>query len=248
MSIGAVTLVVSPVHAQKDKGKKPEPKVALCLPLGMAPGQVTKFTIRGLELDKATAIHFASDKVQAKILGKGKADVPDKNPQQVGDTQIMVEVMLPKDLSVPELSFEVDTTAGKTKPHKIMVENNVPITAEKEPNDGFKAAQKVVVPATIDGTIDRLGDVDVFAIDGKAGQKLSCEVFAQRFGSALDSMLTLYDANGQQVAFGVYVPNSTDCRLAVTLPKDGSYYLCLVDALDRGGTTYPYRLKIQMRK
>jgi hypothetical protein len=242
--------VTLPTLGQQDKGKdkKTPPKVIMTLPLGAVPGQTVKFTVRGLNLDKATEIRFTSESIKAKILSTGKADVPEKNPQQSGDTQLVVEVVIPKDLAEPELTFEVETPEGTTKPHKIPVESKLPVVSQKEPNDGFTTAQKVPVPVLIDGLIDRAGDVDVYAIEGKAGQKLVMEVFAQRYGSLLDSMLTLYDQNGQQVAFGDYVPDSLDARLQVTLPRDGTYYLTVIDAHDRGGATYPYRLAIQPGK
>jgi hypothetical protein len=243
-------LLPSQSSGQKDKGKdkKTEPKVIMTLPLGAQPGKTVKFTVRGLELDKATAIKVASDKVTAKILSKGKADVPDKNPEQAGDTQVMVELVLPNDLAGPDLSIEIETSAGKTKPHKILIEAKLPVIQQKEPNDGFAMAQKVTIPVVIDGLIDRAGDVDVYAIEGKAGQKLVCEVFAQRQGSVLDSMLTLYDDKGEQIGFHDDLPDSTDSRLEVTLPKNGTYYLSLIDAHDRGGATYPYWLVIQTVK
>ncbi len=248
--LATYALFASPTSGGQDKGKdkKTEPQVMMTLPLGAVPGQTVKFTVRGLNLDKATAIRFTSDAVKAKIVSKGKAEVPDKNPKLEGDTQIVVEVDLPKDLAEVELSFEVDTPDGKTKPHKIMIESKLPVIAQKEPNDGFATAQKIAVPVAIDGAIDRGGDVDVYAIEGKAGQKIVCEVFAQRHGSLLDSQLTLYDASGQQIAVSAYVAGSHDARLHVTLPKDGTYFLSLIDALDRGGATYPYRLVIQTQK
>ena len=60
----------------------------------------------------------------------------------------------------------------------------------------------------------------------RAGQRLVCEVLAARHGSALDSLLTLYDADGRQVATNDDTAGSTDSRLEVTLPRDGAVANC----------------------
>jgi hypothetical protein len=217
----------------------------MAIPLGVAPGQTVKLTVRGRVLDKATALRFASDKLQAKILSKGKSEAPDKNPEQAGDSQLVAEVVIPKDFAESQVMFEIDTPEGKTKPHALLVEGKLPVVPNKEPNEGFSSAQAVQVPQVIDGAIERAMDVDVYSFAGKSGQKVVIEVLARRHGSMLDAMLTLYDDRGQQIAFADDLPDSTDAQLAVTLPRDGTYYLSLIDAHDRGGATYPYRLVIR---
>ncbi|RMF86621.1 MAG: hypothetical protein D6741_21670, partial [Planctomycetota bacterium] len=75
-----------------------------------------------------------------------------------------------------------------------------PTTAEKEPNDTPKAAQAVPVPASIDGRIEKPGDVDFFKIHVSGKQTLAFEVAARRYESPLDSIVTILDATGKQLA------------------------------------------------
>src|SRR5438128_2738348 len=100
---------------KKKPDKKDEPRVIMAIPLGAAPGAKAKFIIRGLKLDTATSLQFENAKVTAKILKKDKAGVPDKNPDKVGDTQIEVEIVLPKDLPSGPLPFTVSTPSGTAK-------------------------------------------------------------------------------------------------------------------------------------
>jgi hypothetical protein len=221
----------------------------MALPLGAAPGAITKITIRGLKLDGATAVRFQDGKVTAKILSKGKAAVPNMiPPERMGNTQVVVEVTLPKRVTAGSLPFMVVTPGGETKPHPLLVEAALPVVAEKEPNDGFRQAQKIKIPQVVQGTIDRPKDVDVFRFEGKAGMKIVCEVLAARYGSGLDSILTLYDAGGHEVASNDDTERMTDSRLEVALPKTGTYYLSLIDAHDQGGPTHPYRLVVKQAK
>ena len=82
----------------------------------------------------------------------------------------------------------------------------------------------------------------VHSTSSRAGCTLS--LLAARYGSGLDALLTLYDANGQQVA-SKDQGDATDLRLELKLPRDGVYYLSLIDAHDTGGPAHVYRLVVQ---
>jgi hypothetical protein len=90
--------------------------------------------------------------------------------------------------------------------------------------------------------------VDVFRFEGKAGDKLLVEVRAGRSGSPLDAMLTLYDAGGRAVAADDDSAGGTDPKLEVTLPRDGAYYLAVIDAHDQGAVMFAYRLAVRKVK
>jgi hypothetical protein len=230
---------------QKRPSKDAEPRVTMTLPLGVAPGKTTKVTVRGVKLDGATAVRFADPKMTfpLKLVGKGKASVPNMmDAARVGDTQVEVEIALPADVST-DVGLVVVTPAGETPPHRLMVETSFPVVAEKEPNPGFRQAQPLQLPAVVEGSINFNQDVDVYRIEGKVGQRITAEVLAARFGSALDGFLTLYDAEGRQIAASDDADGS-DPRLEVKLPRDGVYFLSLLDAHDQGGALHPYRLRV----
>lgn len=230
-----------PVEAQPKKDeKKAAPEVKLVIPLGVKPGTTTKITLRGLKLDSAREVKFGGG-IQAKIISKGGAGVPDKNPQQVGDTQVVVELTTPKTLD-DKLPFTVVTADGETIPHQVLVENKLPVMAEKEPNEGFRQSQSITLPVLIDGMIDRPRDVDVFRFSVAEKTKVSFEVLAARYGSPLDAVLTLYDAGGQQLARGDDMKESVDARIAALLPAAGEYFLVVMDAHDGGSNLHVYRL------
>jgi hypothetical protein len=238
-------LAVAPFASAQDKKKKdksPDPKVVVVLPLGMKPGTTEKLTIRGMNLEGAKEVRFEGDVAEVKIESTGKAPVPDKNPERVGDTQIVVKVKL-KDSVDANVSFVVVTAAGEAKPHVLLVETKTPLVKEKEPNDGFRAAQPVTLPVVIEGSIERPKDVDVFRFAGKKGQMLHAEVFADRLGSALDGQLTLYRGNAIEVAHGVPA-EGRDPKIDVSLPADDDYFLVLIDANDTGSQIHAYRLAI----
>lgn len=235
-------LLAIPTGAGQDKKKKTEPRIVLLLPLGAEAGKTTKVTIRGFRLDQGTEVQVSAGGA-AKILSKGPAAVPDKNPEQVGDTQIVVDLTLPAKIDGPVL-VSVATSEGATKPQPLLVETR-PVMAEKEPNPGFRQAQEIKLPVVVEGVIGMPRDVDVFRFQGRKGQKIRAEVLANRFGSPLDAMLTLYGERGIEIASADDFKGSRDALLEATLPADGVYFLSLIDAHDTGSAIHVYRLAVE---
>jgi hypothetical protein len=233
---------------EKKPPKKEEPRVQLAVPLGVKPGATTRVTLRGRKLEAASEVRLPGSKATAKLISKGKAPPPDKlPPEKFGDSQVVVEVTVPVGGVGPALSVVVVTPAGETKAHPLLLETTLPVVAEKEPNDGFRQAQKIALPQVIEGVIERPRDVDVFRFAGKAGQRVVFEVQAARYGSALDSILTLYGPGGSELASND-AGGALDSRLEAVLPQDGVYYLSLIDAHDRGGPLHVYRLVARFGK
>jgi hypothetical protein len=228
---------------------KDQPKIVVAAPLGLPPGKPTKLLLRGLKLDEATEVRIHDPKGSAKILGKSKAPLANKEKDDLpryGDTQIEIEVTLSADYAGASVPVSVVTPAGESPPHALIVDHE-PMLAEKEPNNGFRNAQSVPIGQTIEGIINPGSDVDVFRIDGKQGQHIVLEVFAARFGSPLDSMLTLYDFDGRIVTANDDFDGTTDSRIEATLPRTGAYYVSVVDADDIGSTANVYRLAIRVK-
>lgn len=128
--------------------------------------------------------------------------------------------------------------------------DELPELSEAEPND--QTAQAVEPPLVVNGRIGRPGDVDRFALEGRAGDELVVEVNARRLRSPLDSLLRLRDAGGAVVAwnddledraFGL-ITHHADSYLRATLPASGRYDVELSDAQAHGGDEFAYRLRI----
>jgi len=168
-------------------------------------------------------------------------------------------------VNLPEESLEVRPPADAPSPWHVSVERDglasnalpfdlgdAPEVAEAEPNDAPAQAMKVKPPLTINGRIDRPGDVDCFTFAAGAKQALVLEVRARRLGSPLDSVLTLLDAQGKQLAQNddtvdegePLLMHHADSRLAFTFPAAGEYTVRIADAQGKGGPEFAYRLTI----
>jgi Bacterial pre-peptidase C-terminal domain len=223
-----------PAQDKKKPADKPAPKVLYSIPLALTPGEKQKVTLRGKNLDAVKDVK-ASDGATAKVLAARKAGVPNNYPaERVGDTEVEIELELPKGAKA------VTLTIGDATFTPLVADT--PAVKEKEPNDGFDQAQALTVPCAVDGTIKGEKDADVFKFDGKKGEKLRLEVVAAKYGSPVDAMLTLYDADRRVLDSADDAAGSSDPVLSVTLPKDGTYYLTVIDAHDLGGANFGYRL------
>src|SRR5205085_3718425 len=82
-------------------------------------------------------------------------------------------------------------------------------------------------------------------VTGKAGQKFTIEVEAQRLGSKLRPVLHLHNAKKKQIAWSWNVPSlHGDTRLEAVLPEDGQYTVALHDAEYAPPGPRYFRLKI----
>ncbi len=128
----------------------------------------------------------------------------------------------------------------------------LPECREQEPNDTPRHAQAIAPPVMVNGRIEKAGDEDVFQISGRAGEAIVAEVWARRLESPLDSVLTLTDAAGRQLAFNDDCEDKgcglnthhADSYVRLTLPKDGTYFIRVADRQGKGGAEYAYRLRV----
>jgi len=247
-TLALLFLLTTTLCAQPKKETKDEPpRVILAMPMAVEIGKKAKIVLRGLKIDTVTEVRFQEPRTTGKLLGDTKKiPLPNNaNVNQVGDSEISIEVIVPQEVVGSTISFSVVGPNGESKPHSLIVKDDIPIVVEKEPNDGFRQAQTISLPVVIEGSIKQAQDVDVFRFEGKKGAKIHVELQANRFGSPVDGMLTLYDEAGRIIATADDSPVSLDPLFAVELPRDGVYYLSLLDAHDQGGGLYLYRLIVR---
>ncbi|MFM7845765.1 MAG: DVUA0089 family protein [Planctomycetota bacterium] len=257
--------VWSAVWAQ-DKPAAPDkpPRIALANPLAVMPGSPVKVVLRGWDLEQATEIRSTNPRVQIKLLGKGKAAVPNKqDAKQVGDTQLEFEVTVPAEEPAGDTKLTVVGAQQESAAHILLIGSPYPRIVDTEPNDGFRQAQVVQFPQVVDGQIHGDQNVDLFVFELAAPQQVVIEVLARHYGSGLDSLLTLFSERGVVLAAvddtvaaapgtaagtapgdqqkSAATSLSADARIERMLPA-GKYFVCLQDAFDHGGVTHPYRL------
>lgn len=256
--IALVLFLISVAVAQdKDKKeeKKPEPpRIIMALPLVVSPGEKVSLTLRGIKLDNVTAVRIGEGekRIEAVVKDKGGAKPPDRyDVKQVGDTKAEIEFALPADapgVSEGKVKIVAVNDGGESNVYELRVMPAASLVEEKEPNDGFAAAQPIAAGQTMVGAMEGNSQVDVFAYTAKKGEKVTIEVLAARLGSAFDAGITLFDPTRNIVAYADDIPGpqgSKDLVLTFTAAMDGVYLIDLQDTLDRGDSTHGYLLQVR---
>ena len=134
--------------------------------------------------------------------------------------------------------------------------DNLPEYFESEPNDSINKAEKISLPQTVNGRIEKPGDMDVFRFQCSAGCEIVGEVYGRRLGSPIDSLLRLTDGSGRVLAWnddnedrgsGLNTHHA-DSYVSFKVPDDGAYFFHLSDVQGHGGDEYAYRLRISLRR
>ncbi len=144
------------------------------------------------------------------------------------------------------------TARGLTSNARLFAVGDLPETAEAEPNNSAKKANRIEFPVTVNGRIDTGGDVDYFAFSAEADQSLVMDVCARRLDSPMDSILTVFDSRGRQLiqnddtkdeSEGL-ITHHSDSYLLYTFTAAGEYVLAVGDVQGKGGEEYAYRLTV----
>jgi len=118
------------------------------------------------------------------------------------------------------------------------------LTFETEPNDDFMTANPIVLGDTVGGDIDPAGDVDYFAIDLTAGERVDFDIDAFGVGSSSDPVLTLYDTDGVTLLDISDNVVGLDPRIVYESLTTGRFFVRVSDAAGEGGpTNFFYSLK-----
>lgn len=237
------------LRAQKKNEPKDRPQLTFAEPFFVEAGKTTKLKVRGLKLEGVAEVRCHEPKSRAKLIKHAvKVNVP--NPMQLnshGDLQIEIELALPIEMGNGEVSISAVTPGGESSPLRLLVVDGRHLEREKEPNNGFQSALPLAFEASMEGAIQSPQDVDVFAFEAKAGQRLRFTAFAGRYGSPCEPMLTLFDANGRTILASDDVGRGANAILDAVVSRDGRYYLAVMDAHDQGGGFYRYLLRVESR-
>jgi hypothetical protein len=228
-------LGLSPVNAQP-----PRPVIKFAFPAGGQRGKSVEVIVSGTELQGATDVRITGGGVTAKV-------VKVENPNTVRTT-----VAIAPDAELGERDLRVITPARGVSNRFRFVVGELPEITEKEPNSLKSQAQTLEsLPVLINGQV-LPADKDFFRFAAKAGQTLVCEVQARKLlpyiadavPGWLEAHLTLYDAEGKELASAGRSRFDPDPVLIYDVPKDGDYFIEIRDSFYRGREDFIYKLSI----
>lgn len=197
-------------------------------------GQSMEAPLTGQHLANVTSIALPHARgLQVSIVRPPKTAKP-------SDGQLRLKLWTDPDAALGEREMRLVSPLGVSAPLHVIV-GQYPAIAEKEPNNTWRGAQDVSLPATLIGRIDPPGDIDCFGFQGARGQTLVFDLHAMRDGSPLDPVMSVHDSAGRELPTRAD-HHSGDPTLLFDVPADGKYILLVRDLQYRGGGDFAYRI------
>ena len=197
-------------------------------PAAARPGHTTTVTVKGTGLQTVTSL-WNSFPAEVKLReGSAKAN------------EVQFDVKLSKEVAPGLHACRVVSKQGISALSLLMVDD-LPSVAQQT-NTTPENSQHVELPVAIDGVVNA-ASLHTFQFDAKAGEQITFEIYARRFGSALDPVLRLLDEQKRELVYNDDAAGLFgDARFSAKIPHDGKYVLELRDIQYRGGKDYRFRL------
>lgn len=209
------------------------PNLGVITPRGGQRGTEVEFTFNGARLKDAQEILCYSPGFTV-----GKIEV-------VNDNVVKAKIKIAADARLGQHSMRVRTASGISDLRTIFV-GALPEVAEKEPNNEFKAPQKIPLNVTVTGTIDN-EDVDYFSVDCKKGQRLSVEIEGMRLANqtVFDPAIAILNSKRFEIATSDDSAFAAqDGVMSVIIPEDGTYTIMVRETSYGGNGECRYRLHV----
>jgi flagellar hook assembly protein FlgD len=129
---------------------------------------------------------------------------------------------------------------------KLLKKKNRDDTIEYEPNNSLDLANTIL--SIIKGMINSREDVDYFKFNVQEGERVSIWIIAQNDGSELDATLTLYDSDGNILAWNDDDEERQSLDPTIwhfTLPRAGTYYIKVESRDGSGSENHFYTLYLR---
>jgi hypothetical protein len=222
------------------------PHISWLFPAGGQRGKTIGVAVGGAELAGARAVIITGTGVEGKVT-----EVPN---DKIKTLKLSIAISANAELCQRDVCIQ--TPAGVSNWFHFFV-GQLPEVNEVEPNDDLAKAQVLpALPVLVNGQINpqagQPSDRDCFRFEAKAGQTLVFTVDARAIlpymsdavPGWLQAILSLYDANGKELAYADGFRYQQDTVLIYKVPAEGQYVVALRDSLYRGREDFVYRLSI----
>ncbi|MEM7479102.1 MAG: PPC domain-containing protein, partial [Planctomycetota bacterium] len=220
----ALLLLVSPVLAD-------QPTVSTIKPTGFQSGIDSAVVITGARLGDAKELLFYDAGVEVTEF---KAE----------GNKVTAKLKIAADCEPGLHAFRVGTETGISNLRYFGVSPLTQVNEEEE-NSDFESPQPIPLNSTVNGVV-QTEDVDYYAVDLQAGQKLTVEIEGLRLGTEFfDPFVAILDANRFEVARSDDAPLlQQDCVCSYKAEKAGRYIVEVRESAFGGNGRCNYRLHV----
>ena len=208
-----------------------EPELKTVFPFACQRGASVDVTLSGSGFDENGAVYFSQTGITASAIGKGEFRITANSDAPLGDCDLWV------------------ATAGKLVGPRRFCVTASSIVVEKEPNNTrenafqVSAAPDVAAAVAVNGRLEKASDLDWYALNGKAGDKLRFTCRSRSLDGSVLPSLTLFGLAGRELAHSS--SQALAPRIELQLPKSGTYRLLVHAAAYRSNDFSIYQLEIE---
>lgn len=168
---------------------------------------------------------------------RAPTEIPISYPKE-WTAQVAIDRQAPRGV----VYWRVACAQGGTSCRPFIV-SDLPNVIEQESNSTPRAAQRVPIPAAVNGRISGERDVDYFAVELKRNERLSCDVIARRLGSPIDPIVEIRGPDGELAVVKTHAFGE-DISLGLIADRAGAYTIRVANVSFHGDPSYVYRLHL----
>lgn len=202
------------------------PSVRSVFPMGAKAGETVEVEFLGYHLNQLLDVTFARKDIRVEVVSSD-------------DYIVKARVSVGPNVPVGLHDYRVHTACGTYV--GVFHVGSLQAQREVEPNNDLPHAQKIELPAMVDGVVEA-ADYDVFRFHAGAGEVLIFDLLARRAGSMLDGTLGILDERGTELDFNDDYYIHKDPHLEFRVPKTGDYFIRVAGSEEEGSKYSSYRL------
>lgn len=219
---------------------------ALCLAAGAAEPRLDRIEPQGVRRGEEVVVTVFGGRIGAapQDVLFYEQGIELKSLEAVDKNQTKLTLAVAPDCPLGRHALRVRTETGLSNLRTLHV-GLLERVAEAEPNNTLDQAQSVTIDRTVLGVVRR-EDVDVFAVEVGAGERLSVEIEGQRLGRLqFDPVIELLDAEGKLLAKNDdQAAAHQDAFLSYVAPEEQRLLVRLRESAYRGDDRASYLLHI----
>ena len=222
----AAMALVSPARGADATPPDLAPAVRSVFPLGARAGETVEVELLGRNLNDSIEIAFARKDIRAEVLSSDYF-------------RLKARISVGPGVPVGLHDYRVRTARGTHV--GVFHVGSLSAQRELEPNNDLAHAQKIALPAMVDGIVES-ADYDVFRFHAEAGQVLVFDLLARRAGSTLDGTLGVLDERGNELDFNDDYYIHKDPHVEFRVKTAGDYFVRVAGTEEEGSKYSSYRL------
>jgi hypothetical protein len=210
VGITPIALTQQPKDAKKDDLRLTH--VTGMFPTGAKAGTTVTVAIGGERLGGAKGFWCEHPGVTARIRAEGGSE-----------TQVQAELTVAAGVPPGLYQWRLLAERGASPPRYLAVSTGAD-QVETEPNDTAARAGPIAVEGAVHGNLDKAGDIDLFQLTGKSGERVLILLQAQVLGVSSSLAVAVIDAAGKPLALGTQF-HQGDPYVDFTFPSDGTVFI-----------------------